>query len=348
MDREQLFGLVTDEVYRDGVVEAEEHRILQTLVRFLRISSNAARALARESKQRYVAGALGEKRALSPAELYRSVIAAILEDGEVDDLEMKMSLGLRSILGIDEATHGSILAEVTGRGRPARGAPGPSPTETLEQLLGQVPSPGEATDLVGAVFAALDELLGGSDSRGDPEASLELIGRCLARSGDWPVDPPLVRARLLRCRVPFLIELGRPEEAVPALEEVLELLEQRIPQGLSLDEMSDMVDLVADLEALGAARRAPLEDYDMVAGAERSARMLERALNAQARRSDTLLFIEESSMVLASLAEIAGQRGDVGAVRRHLNRAESWIALDRDRVDPAVFDRLADIEVLYG
>lgn len=100
--RAALFSMIADEAFRDGVVEDFENQILVTMARFLRLEAPEAQRLAREARERFRAGSLGEVRPLSPLELYSTALGFVLSDGEVDALEAGMLEGLRLALGIRE------------------------------------------------------------------------------------------------------------------------------------------------------------------------------------------------------------------------------------------------------
>lgn len=129
LTREGLFRMVTDEVFRDGRVDPDEQKVLQVVSRFLKLDPARAGEISRGSKKAYQAGALEGGGALDPARLYRRILAAVLADGEVDDLEAKMLLGLRQVLGIDLEAHEALEAALRDAPAPA---PEPEPLEPEE------------------------------------------------------------------------------------------------------------------------------------------------------------------------------------------------------------------------
>lgn len=342
LTRERLFELVTDEVYRDGVVEEDEHRLLQALVRFLRLSSDTARSIARKSKERFVHGELGSQRSLSPIELYRSVLIAICADGQIDDLEVQMSLGLRQILGIDEDTHRAALAEATRRGEQKEPPSGPYPIDQVEQLLSEK----RPRELGNEIADAVEMLLSGEAGPCAPAVAISLVNRCLdhIRVGGGQ-DSLLIRSRLTRLRAPLQFEVGEGDRALAFLAGMFEDLAGYGPTGPGLSDMTEMLD---DLVALKEMGETSVEDRDPVMVAEFTTRIRDRAADGVIQRQARRLVAEERALLLAAQAEIQGKSGDISAVRRLLRQAESLVAPDRSSVSPSVFERLADIEVLYG
>ncbi len=116
LTRQGLFRLVTDEAFRDGVLEDSEKRILQVLARFLKLDGETAMDISRRSKEAFRKGELAPGGTLDPAALYLRVEAAVRADGVVDNLEAQMLTGLRQILKIDHLP----LATLEEAGRVAR------------------------------------------------------------------------------------------------------------------------------------------------------------------------------------------------------------------------------------
>lgn len=102
MGRRDLFRLIADEAFRDGVVEPHENAILQQMARFLRLTAEEAQGMAREALARFQSGALGEARPLSPTEVYGAAERLVLADGEIDAEEEQLLRGLRLVLGLPE------------------------------------------------------------------------------------------------------------------------------------------------------------------------------------------------------------------------------------------------------
>ena len=112
LTREGLFQLLTDEVYKDGVVERWEHEALVKTARFLKLPKEEAQAIAGRSKTKYDRGELGDTRPLDPIALYKKVIYFIMSDLEIDDLEMQMIEGLRKVLEISDHSHRAVLSDL--------------------------------------------------------------------------------------------------------------------------------------------------------------------------------------------------------------------------------------------
>jgi len=105
LTRQGLFQLVTDEVFRDGVVDDDELDVVKKLSEFLGLEREVAMEIVAYSRQKFSTGLLKEKRALDPAPLYEEVLRYIVSDGELDPLEEKMLNGLRELFDIEDATH---------------------------------------------------------------------------------------------------------------------------------------------------------------------------------------------------------------------------------------------------
>lgn len=126
LDKHGLFQLVTDEVFRDGLLEDHEKQLLKVLATFLRLGSEEAREISRVSKQKFREGQLGESGRLDPGRLYQRVLAFVVSDGEIDELEEQMLRGLRQLLGITDQDHQELLAS------PDPGEDPPDPASTGE------------------------------------------------------------------------------------------------------------------------------------------------------------------------------------------------------------------------
>ena len=94
-----LLQLLTDEVYKDGVVEPWEKQVLQRIAAFLNISAEKARAIEEQSRTKYAEGELGSRRPLDTLALYKKVLYFVVSDLEIDYLEAKMLEGLRDQIG---------------------------------------------------------------------------------------------------------------------------------------------------------------------------------------------------------------------------------------------------------
>ena len=112
LTRQGLFQLVTDEVFCDGVLEEHEKKIMSNLSRFLKLSSDEAKAIARQSKEKFKQGLLKESRRFHSEKLYTKVLEHVMADGQIDDLEAQMLTGLRKLLNISQAFHDETLAKL--------------------------------------------------------------------------------------------------------------------------------------------------------------------------------------------------------------------------------------------
>jgi len=142
LTREGLFQMLAEEAFRDGVLEDWERKVLQKVARFLRLDGALAKQIARDAKKRFLAGELGEAARLDPRRLYTRVVAMILSDGEVDELERKMLDGLRRLFSIDDAVHAQLLAEAERLGARSSGhPPAPAPPEDDPPVTRPPPAP---------------------------------------------------------------------------------------------------------------------------------------------------------------------------------------------------------------
>lgn len=126
MEPRNLFALVCDEVFRDGVVEAHENRILNALAGPLGVDGATAVEMARASQRRYHGGELGEARRLDAHALYQRVLQAVQADGRVDPEEVRLLESLREVLGLAADAPAKAPDPAPRRG-PAPASPGPVP-----------------------------------------------------------------------------------------------------------------------------------------------------------------------------------------------------------------------------
>lgn len=145
---EGLFRLVTDEVFADGVLEDHEQQLMKTLAKFLRLDPERAREIARDSKAAYKAGQLEPSGRLSPRRLYDRILVAIMADGEVDDYEAQLLVGMKQVLGIGDEAHAGMLAAAARRTASAGRGAAPPPQE--------VASPDPASKEVGSTASAAE------------------------------------------------------------------------------------------------------------------------------------------------------------------------------------------------
>ncbi len=147
---EELFGLVADECFRDGRVEAVENELLNSLIRVLALDRSRAVERARQAQQRFAAGALGAAGPLDRAALVERIEQAIRSDGIVEDSERALLGELRVLLGLPEPAEVEPDAEETGgttsgaEGAPARPDAG-TPPEDVPKPAGKADSAGRET-----------------------------------------------------------------------------------------------------------------------------------------------------------------------------------------------------------
>lgn len=134
LTREGLFELVCDEVFKDGVVEAWENRLLQTVMHFLQLEPAVALAIAGHSRQRFDMGLLGGAGPLEPLRLYERLLAFVLSDEKIDAAEAAMLEGMRQVLKIPESTHQVLQEKVLSV------APGSDPHDGAAQKRVVVPA----------------------------------------------------------------------------------------------------------------------------------------------------------------------------------------------------------------
>ncbi len=186
LDRQGLFQLVSDEAFRDGVLEAEEARLMQVLARFLKLDPEEAKEIARVSKAKFAAGELGGGGRLDPARLYHRVLEVVASDGEVDGLEAQMLMGLRQVLKVSDEEHARQLEELLVAVRAGDKGPEASvaglPGEERDAFRWRV---GESRDRVqDAEDAAWGRLAAGA-RRG----VMDVWGKLLAALPPGPVEP---------------------------------------------------------------------------------------------------------------------------------------------------------------
>lgn len=116
LGREGLFELICDEVFRDGVVEAWENRLLQAVMHFLQLEPATALAIAGHARQRFDMGLLGGPGPLEPMRLYERLLTFVLSDSRIDATEAAMLEGMRQVLKIPEATHKVLQEKVRAAG----------------------------------------------------------------------------------------------------------------------------------------------------------------------------------------------------------------------------------------
>lgn len=119
LTKRDLFQLVADEAFRDGLIDSGEAMLLAKLGRFLGLSRDEARSLAAVSRARYEGGFIEESRSMDVEHLYVEALHRILADGRVGWDERRVLAGLRKLLGIAETRHrelvGKVLSEMLGR-----------------------------------------------------------------------------------------------------------------------------------------------------------------------------------------------------------------------------------------
>lgn len=117
---EGLFQLTTDEAFRDGKIDDEENRLLQIIGRFLKISSDTARRLARRSRDKFKNGEFNSRRGFDGRSLYRRVLGYYLASSLREQIVTEALELLKKLFKIDEDSHKAIHEEVLKRIRDAR------------------------------------------------------------------------------------------------------------------------------------------------------------------------------------------------------------------------------------
>lgn len=115
LGREELFTLVAEEVFRDGVVEDHENELLNRLMSFLKLPIERAKAICREAQDKFKKGEMGAPRALDRSQLFERVLEGVYADGQVDDEEKHMVKALRVLLGVGDETFREIMKKVEPR-----------------------------------------------------------------------------------------------------------------------------------------------------------------------------------------------------------------------------------------
>ena len=112
LTQEGLFELICDEVFKDGVVEAWENKILQTVMHFLQLEPAVALTIAGHARRRFDMGLLGGSGPLEPLRLYERLLTFVLSDQRVDATEAAMLAGMRHVLKIADSTHQALQEKV--------------------------------------------------------------------------------------------------------------------------------------------------------------------------------------------------------------------------------------------
>lgn len=116
LSRVGLFQLITDEVFKDGLVEDWENSALNKLGRFLKVDAETARVVARRSASRFRKGELGSHRPMNVVALYERALYFVWSDGRVDPGEKVMLAGLRTYFNLSDEKHEELLARVRAPG----------------------------------------------------------------------------------------------------------------------------------------------------------------------------------------------------------------------------------------
>jgi hypothetical protein len=112
LSKEGLFQLICDEVYKDGVVEVWEEKIVRTMAAVLKLSPSTSQKAVKSSIARYMTDSLGKSRPLSPVSLYTKVLYWSLCDNNLDPLEEQMVLSLRKLFSINDEAHTKVLLKL--------------------------------------------------------------------------------------------------------------------------------------------------------------------------------------------------------------------------------------------
>jgi len=114
MNETALFQLLADEVFRDGVIDDWENKVLNRIGRFLRLDYEKARKICRTSKDRYKRGELGDAAPLNPRLLYNSALRLAYSGGIANFREESMLQGLRKLFSITPMEHDEMFKLAIG------------------------------------------------------------------------------------------------------------------------------------------------------------------------------------------------------------------------------------------
>jgi hypothetical protein len=259
---EGLFRLVTDEVFRDGVLDSRENHVLHVLSRFLRLEELQAKEIAAASRHAYREQQLPSGGAMKPIELYSRALTAILADGRVDELERRLLFGLGKLLEISPEDHARALKLAQGN------TPRPSSPLSLQEvtalanasirlagdLQDDVPSEAQRAEAAAILKLLLPCLPLGEEFHN----SLACIGGNLAGVLAGDEDLPLVAAYLEATCKGRDIWRSRPEVYLVALQTAAsQRLPERYPEAVKVLQVAERL-----------ARIEPQENYRMRTWAE--------------------------------------------------------------------------------
>jgi len=109
LTKEGLFMLICEEVYKDGVVEDWEEKIVRTMSAALKLTPEQSQKIVKAAIERYMDDKLGSERPLSPPILYKKALYYCMADNSVDHLEKAMILSLRKLFSVSDKDHKQIL-----------------------------------------------------------------------------------------------------------------------------------------------------------------------------------------------------------------------------------------------
>ncbi len=112
MTREDLFRILAEEVFRDGIVEQGESSLLRVAAVHLDLGAIEASSITGAARRKYDAGDLGEERRFLPPAVYLEVLKAVHADGKVDPDESEMLDSIRALLDIDDECHNHLMASL--------------------------------------------------------------------------------------------------------------------------------------------------------------------------------------------------------------------------------------------
>ncbi|MBI4871067.1 MAG: hypothetical protein HY814_05830 [Candidatus Riflebacteria bacterium] len=136
LDHQELFRLLAEEAFRDGGLDALEKGLLSRFAKFLRLSPEQARAIAREVS---FGPPRGIERALDPIVAYRTACAAVCRDGQVSKHELQLLSGLQRLLGLPDDRAAALLeaAREADAGQPLVPAMGATPPALPSEFRGE-------------------------------------------------------------------------------------------------------------------------------------------------------------------------------------------------------------------
>jgi hypothetical protein len=178
LGREQLFAIVADAAFRDGVLEDAEKQLLHKLTAFLRLDGALAMELARRSKARFGAGELGTAGRFDGGAVYARCLQVALADGMLEEQEEQLLQAMRGLFKIPAERH----EELMNAAREERFGGPPAPPAAPVGPAGAAATKAALEEQAASILASLDE----EACRPDPERLTGSSAKTLA-----PVKFPL-------------------------------------------------------------------------------------------------------------------------------------------------------------